>query len=76
MDGFLNEANVEKISASNYSGRAFKKPITFMSLRREIRKGATDSSVWERKWILEHHNIQHTAREHIALAEEVIESTA
>jgi len=74
MDGFLNEANVEKVSASNYSGRAFKKPMTFMSLRREIRRAATDSSDWERNWILEHHDIERTAREYIALAEEVIES--
>ena len=73
MDGFLTEANAERISASNYSGRAFKKPMTFLSLRREIRKAATDSSDWEREWILEHHNIQRAAGEYIALAEEMIE---
>ena len=72
MDGFLCKDNVQQVAWSNYSGRAFKRPITLLSIRREIKRALNDSSSWERGWILEHNNIRQTARDYISLAEEVI----
>jgi len=73
MDGFLNQENVQKSSFSNYSGRAFKKPIGFLSIRKEIKEAINDHTSWEREWIVNHHNIQQASEDYIHLAEQLIE---
>ena len=72
MDGFLNAENVERISYSNYSGRAMKMPISFFAVRREIKRALQDNSVWARDWIIKHHNIENSAAAYIAVAEKVM----
>lgn len=72
MDGFIEKTNVEVSSKNNYSGRAFKKPISFFALRKEIKNALNDNSNWERDWILENHNIANVADKYISLAEKIL----
>jgi hypothetical protein len=74
MDGLLTADNIEGSKNFNYSGRAYKKPITFFSLRKELKKAKSDKTIWERDWILKNHNISLIAGEYISLAEKIIDS--
>jgi glycosyltransferase involved in cell wall biosynthesis len=73
MDGFLNQENVQKSAFSNYSGRAYKKPMNFLSMRKEIKKAINDRTSWERDWIENNHNIKQASKDYVHLAEQLIE---
>ncbi len=72
MDGLLDQSNVSESLKCNYSGRALKKPISFFSVRKEVKKAIADQSEWEREWATENHNLKIVAEKYIALAEKIM----
>lgn len=73
MDGFLTRENVKQSAYNNFSGRAFRKEITFASVRNEVKKALKDNSEWERDYVLKNHDIKKIAEKYISLAEEILE---
>ena len=72
MDGLLTPENAAISQNNNYTGRAMQKPITLLSIRKELKKAVSSTEHWERDWILKYHNIENTALEYIKLAEKVM----
>ncbi len=74
MDGFLTPANVTEIQQNNFSGRRYKKPICFLTIREELKKAIKISESWERDYILQNFNIDKVVQNYITLAEQIVSS--
>ncbi len=74
MDGFVSQIHVDEICKNNFSGRRYKKDITFSSIRNELKQAIKDTSHWEREYIAEYFNINNVIQKYIELAEGVLQT--
>ncbi len=74
MDGLLTVENIKDVQQNNFSGRRYKKPICYLSIRDELKKALNDSSTWERQYILDNYDINSIIKQYISLAESIAAS--
>ncbi len=76
MDGLLTQENVGISIRNNYSGRAFEKKITLLSIRKEIKKAMArkQQKDWAGEWIAKNHDIKNTANQYLEIAKDILSS--